>query len=127
LQCNTGSNSDCGLGGTGVGRINLDYIVIGPGVPTFSGTGPWKINVVMVDMAAADTLTVTYGSGGGTSGVTNSSTSGVHTFTTSSRIDAAGTLTNIGTSPTITLAGQDQLMRHGNWFNPSGAEQPFLF
>ena len=134
LQCDLAgsSNSDCGLGGTGVGRINLDYIVIGPGVPTFSGSGPWDISVVFVDTAAADTVTVTYGSGGGTSGVQNSSTEGAHIFTTKSRIDAGGTLTNIASHPTITLSAPsgpttDQQMRHGNWFNASGVEQSFTF
>ncbi len=130
IQCNTGSNSDCGLGGTGVGRLNLDDILLGPGVPTFSGSGPWDISVRFLDLAAADTVSIVYGSGGGASGVANSASSGVHTFTTQSRTSASGTLTNISSHPTVTLSSGgptvDQLMRHGAWFN-SGVSQPFTF
>lgn len=111
--------------------IWIDDVLIGPGVPTFSGTGPWSINVRFLDLAATDTVTIVYGDGGGASGVTNSSTEGVHTFTTQSRISDAGTLTNIGTSPTVTLTAPagptlEQTMRHGKWFS-SGVEQPFTF
>lgn len=111
----------------------IDDVLVGPATPTFSGSGPWIINVRLLDIASAETVTVVYGNtaGGAGSTVTNSSSAGVHTFTTQSRISDAGTLTNIGTSPTVTLSASgptmDQLLRHGAWFNGSGVEQPFTF
>ena len=111
------------------GNLWVDEFLIGPGVATFSGAGPWDITVRFLDLAAANTVTVTYGSGGGSSGVQNSSTEGVHTFTTKSKVDTAGTLTNISSHPTITLSSgptMDQVMRHGKWFNGT-SEQPFTF
>ena len=111
------------------GDVWVDEFLIGPGVPTFSGTGPWDIDFRILDAANTNTITVTYGSGGGASGVTNSATSGTYTFTTKSRISVSGTLTNISTQPTVCLncgPTNDQLMRHGGWFN-SGVEQPFTF
>jgi len=106
-----------------------DYFLLGPSTPVVTGTGPWNIDVIGLSIANGNTITVTYGSGGGASGVTNSSSTGVHTFTTKSRTAVTGTLTNIASSPTVTLSSgttNDQLMRHGKWFN-SGAEQPFTF
>lgn len=106
--------------------VNIDELLIGPGVPTFSGR---NINVRLLDATTGDTVTVTYGSGGGASGVTNSSTEAVHTFTTLSKISVTGTLTNISSHPTVTISSGptlDQLMRHGKWFN-GGSEQPFTF
>ncbi|OGC98059.1 hypothetical protein A2634_02735 [Candidatus Amesbacteria bacterium RIFCSPHIGHO2_01_FULL_48_32] len=112
--------------------LYTDYLLLGPGVPTFSGSGPWDISAVLLDTDGSDTVTVTYGdtSGGAGSTVTNSATAGVHTFTTKSRTSVTGTLDTIASSPTITLSTgptNDQLMRHGAWFNSSGVEQPFTF
>lgn len=111
------------------GSFFIDEILIGPGVPTFAGTGPWDINARILDAANTETITVTYGSGGGSSGVTNSSTEAVHTFTTASRISVTGTLTNISSNPTVTLSSgptNNQLMRHGKWFD-AGSEKAFTF
>ncbi|HBI25381.1 TPA: hypothetical protein DDX30_01165 [Candidatus Wolfebacteria bacterium] len=81
--------------------IFVDYVLLGPGSPTISGAGPWTVNVPFLTMPSAGTATITYGSGGGTSGVTAPSTAGDYTFTTQSRFDAGGTLTSIGLSPVI--------------------------
>jgi len=108
----------------------VDELLLGPGVPTFSGTSPWVITVRFLDLASTETVTLTYGSGGGSSGVTNSATEGVHTFTTASKTLVTGSYTNLsGGSPTVTLSAGptlDQLLRHGAWFN-GGVEQPFTF
>jgi len=90
---------------TGLDNVTLytDFFLIGPGIPVFSGTGPWTITTRFVEIANGNTVTLTYGSGGGTSGVTAPSVAGVNTFTTQSRTAVTGTLTNIGTSPTITV------------------------
>lgn len=110
-------------------RFWVDEFLIGPGVPTFSGTSPWLITVRFLDLAAANTVTVTYGSGGGSSGVTNSATAAVHAFTTQSKTLVDGTYTSISSHPTVTLSSgptNDQLMRHGKWLD-AGTENAFTF
>ena len=113
-------------------NINLDDFMVGNTdamTPTFAGAGPWTIDLRILDLDNTETIQIVYGSGGGASGVQNSSTTGAHTFTTKSQVSAIGTLTAIASSPTVTLAAgptTDQQMRHGNWFN-SGAEQSFTF
>ena len=111
-------------------NFNVDEFLIGPGVPTFSGTSPWLITVRFLDLAAADTVTITYGDGGGTSGVDNSATEGSHTFTTSSKTLVDGSYTPLtGGSPIVTLSSGptlDQLMRHGKWLE-GGVENAFTF
>ena len=82
-----------------------------------------------MDLAATDTVTVTYGSGGGTSGVDNSSTKGTHTFTTKSKTLVDGTYMNIADHPFITLVGSNaELMRHQKWFNEDDtpSAKPFI-
>lgn len=114
--------------------IYVDELLIGPGTPTVTGSGPWTISTRILDVANTETFSVVYGdtSGSANGDVTNSASSGVHTFTTQSKISTSGTLTNIGTSPTVDLSAPsgpttDQLLRHGAWFNASGVEQPFTF
>ncbi len=82
-------------------NIYVDDILAGPGSPTFPGGG--VINARILQLANTQTLTVSYGNSGGTSGVTAPATTGVYTFTTQSRASDAGTLTSIATSPTITV------------------------
>lgn len=106
--------------------IKSDYLLLGPGTPTFSGSGPYTITVPLLDSDGSDTVTITYGVGGT---VTNSSSEGVHTFTTQSRTSISGTLTNISSSPTVTLSSgpsNAELIRHGAWFQ-NGVEKPFTF
>ena len=91
----------CKGSGCDSNTIFVDYILIGPGSPSFSGSGPWTIDANFLAMPSAGTTTITYGSGGGTSGVTAPSTAGDYTFTTQSRFDGGGTLTNIASSPVI--------------------------
>jgi len=85
--------------------INADDILLGPGLPSFSGTGSWDIKVRILALANTQTITVTYGDnavGGG--GVTVTSATGGHTFTTKSRISDSGILTNIASSPIVTVS-----------------------
>lgn len=85
-------------------QIWFDDILIGPGSPTFVANGSdTDIRVRFLQMALNETATVTYGSGGGTSGVDLPSTPGVNTLTSRSQVDSSGTLTNISSQPTITL------------------------
>ena len=89
----------------GAVTINADDILLGPGEPVFSGTGPWDIKVRILALANTETITVTYGDnavGGG--GVTVTSSTGDATFTTKSRISDSGTLTNIASSPVVTVS-----------------------
>ncbi|MDP2648094.1 MAG: fibronectin type III domain-containing protein, partial [Candidatus Yanofskybacteria bacterium] len=81
--------------------VRIDNILIGPGLPTFPGGGIIKTR--FLSFPTSTTASVTYGAGGGTSGVTAPSTGGVYTFTTQSRASDSGTLTNIGASPTVTI------------------------
>lgn len=73
------------------------------GTPSFTGTGPWTVIVGGVTVAGAATCSITYGSGGGTSGVTAPVTPGTATFTTQEESTSTGTLTTIATSPTVTV------------------------
>lgn len=81
--------------------IWVDDILIGPGSPAFPGGN--DIRVRLLQLANTQTVTVTYGSGGGASGAVAPSTAGTYTFTTKSRASDAGTLTNIASSPTVTV------------------------
>ncbi len=81
-------------------NINIDDLLIGPGVPTFPGSG--VVNIRTLSLASGQTITTTYGSGGGTSGVTAPATAGTYIATTTSRISDSGTLTNIASHPTLT-------------------------
>ncbi len=84
--------------------INADDILLGPGEPSFSGSGPWDINVRILALANTETITVTYGDNAGSGGgVTVTSATGDATFTTKSRISDSGTLTNIASSPVVTV------------------------
>jgi hypothetical protein len=79
--------------------------MVGPGRPTFSGSGPWDIKVRTLQLSTGQTVTLTYGNGGGASGVTVPTVAidTPYTFTTASRVNASGTLTNIALSPVITV------------------------
>ena len=81
--------------------VRADDFLLGPGVATFPGGG--VINARVLSLASGGTISVSYGSGGGTSGATAPSTVGVYTFTTQSRSSDSGILTSIGSSPTITV------------------------
>jgi len=109
--------------------VSVDYILIGPGSPVVTGSGPWTITTnILTIPATTGTIIVNYGSGRGAGGVTNSVTSGVHTFTTQSKIatNPKNSLTNISVQPTITLADLTAVMRHGKFFS-GGVKQPFTF
>lgn len=111
--------------------FSVDYVLIGPGTPTVTGSGPWTITTPIVTIpATTGTIIVNYGALGA-GAVTNSSSAGIHTFTTQSKIATNPTnlLTNISAQPTVTLSSGptvNQLMRHGEWFL-NGVDQPFAF
>jgi murein DD-endopeptidase MepM/ murein hydrolase activator NlpD len=103
----------------------VDEILVGPAAVTFASS---TVTARILDQASGENIIFTYGSGGGTSGVTNSATQGEHTFTMQSKTAVNGTLQNLSGSPVITLINANtDLMRHGKWFNSSGARQPFVF
>ncbi len=109
--------------------VTVDYILIGPGSPVITGSGPWTITSNIITIPAnTGTIVVKYGSGGGASGVTNSATAGIHTFTTQSKIatNPTNSLTSITTSPTVTLGNMVDMMRHGDFFS-SNVRKPFAF
>lgn len=85
----------------------LDEVTIGPGSPSFVANGSdTDIRIRFISLDTAATVTVTYGSGGGTSGADAPSTTGSYEFTTRSRVATSSTydsLVNISTHPTITL------------------------
>ncbi|MFA6338627.1 MAG: hypothetical protein WCW87_01030, partial [Candidatus Paceibacterota bacterium] len=85
----------------GAATIYLDDVLVGPGSVTFPGGG--VIDVRLLDLTTPQTVVVTYGSGGGTSGVTAPSTAGTYNFITQSRASDSGSLTSIVTQPTITV------------------------
>lgn len=85
----------------GAATVNLDGVLIGPGVPTFPGGG--VISARLLSLTTGQTAVITYGSGGGASGAVAPTLSGVSTFTTQSRVSDAGSLQTISSSPTITV------------------------
>lgn len=85
------------------GDVYIDELLIGPGVPTFSGSGPWTITTRILDAANTETFALTYGSGGGASGVTNPASPDTYTFTTQSATAVNGTLTNIAVQPEVLI------------------------
>ncbi len=84
----------------GAATVYLDDILLGPGSLSFSGN---DINARILSLSAAQAVTIVYGNGGGSSGVTVPATAAAYAFNTSSRISDSGTLTAIGTSPTVTV------------------------
>lgn len=87
--------------------IYSDFMLIGPGSISFSGAGPWNVDMNLLDIVAGDTVTFNYGLGGGTSGVTvpTVAVDTPYTFTTSNKIAVNGALTGIATSPIVTVLG----------------------
>lgn len=81
--------------------------------PTFSGN---TITVNAIALTSGQTITVTYGSGGGASGATAPSSPETSIFTTQSRTSDSGTLTNIASSPTVTVSGGGRHYRSGSRF-----------
>ena len=82
-------------------KINIDDILLGPGTPSFPGGG--VVRTRFLSFPTSTTASIVYGSGGGASGVTTPAVGGVYAFTTQSRISDSGTLTNIASSPTVTI------------------------
>ncbi len=83
--------------------VYADSFSIGAGssiVPTFSGN---DIVVTAISLTNGQTITVTYGAGGGSSGAVAPSSPETSTFTTKSKTLDSGTLTTIGTSPTVSV------------------------
>ena len=83
--------------------VNIDSFAIGATssfVPVFSGR---DIIVSAITLNSGNTITISYGSGGGASGAVAPSTPGVNTFTIKSKNVDSGTLTGINTSPTVTV------------------------
>jgi hypothetical protein len=75
-----------------------------------AGTGPWTVTVsgVTLNQGAADTLVMNYGdTSGGGAGATAPATTGGTAWTTKERSSSRGTLTNLGTSPTVTVYAVD--------------------
>lgn len=83
-------------------NIFADDILIGPGAPAFPGGG--EINVRLLQLASGQTLSVTYGAGGGASGAVAPTTAGSYTFGTRSRVSDSGTLTAITASLQVAVA-----------------------
>jgi phosphodiesterase/alkaline phosphatase D-like protein len=81
--------------------IWIDDVLIGPGVPTFPGGG--QIRARLLQLGAAQTVTLTYGSGGGASGANAPASGETSIFTSSARISSAGTLAAIASSPIVTV------------------------
>ncbi len=127
---------NAGTDGLDNDKIWVDDLLIGPlkvGNLSITGSGPWDINVRILDAVNTETFTVTYGSTAvdPAGDITNPSTAQLYTFTTQSRISDAGTLTNIASHPTVDITAPagptlDQLLRHGAWFS-GGVENAFTF
>ena len=63
------------------------------------------VTVSGVTLTSGSTLTVTYGAGGGASSALAPSSAGTSTFTTQEKSTSSGTLTNLASSPTVTVSG----------------------
>jgi len=82
-------------------NINIDDILLGPGILSFPGSG--IISARLLTLAGSAATTITYGFGGGTSGAVAPSAGEISIFTTQSRASDSGTLTNIASSPTVSV------------------------
>ena len=81
------------------------YSTSSAGTLTVSGS---TITVSSLTLAAGNTLTITYGStASGGAGATATSTTGAQTWTTQEKSTSAGSLTNLGSSPSITVYAAD--------------------
>jgi hypothetical protein len=83
--------------------IYVDDFLIGPGLPTFSGSG--GVSARLLQLTGGQTMTLTYGAGGGVSGATAPLSNGTNLFTTKTRTMASGVLTQVVSSPTVTVSG----------------------
>lgn len=87
--------------------VYIDDILIGPGLPTFTTNATnTDILVRLIRLGSGETLTITYGEGGGVAGVSAPTSTGSDTFYTQSRTPSAsgyGTLTNISSHPVISV------------------------
>ncbi len=110
---------------TDIGAVSvyIDYMMLGPGVPTFSGTGPWTITTRFLSLATGQTVNIVYGSGGGAGGVTATSTLGVYTFTTQDRASVSDSLLELPVSPTITVsnAAVSAVFSLNMWVRPTNS------
>ncbi|MCX6738761.1 MAG: YDG domain-containing protein [Candidatus Parcubacteria bacterium] len=79
----------------GATTINVDDFLVGPGVPTFPGGG--VVNTRILGLTTPQTMVVSY------SNATAPGTTGNSTFTTQTKISDAGTLTNIASSPVVSV------------------------
>ncbi|MBI3671823.1 hypothetical protein HY249_03445, partial [Candidatus Azambacteria bacterium] len=85
-------------------RIWVDDLLIAPGALTFPVNGAdTDIAARFLSLATGEIMTVIYGNGGGASGVAAPSVAGSYTFTTRTRTSSSGTLTNISSSPVVTV------------------------
>ncbi len=80
--------------------INIDDILLGPGSPVFlNGVS----NIRLLTLSTGQNISITYGSGGGASGASAPLVGQMSTFLAKTRISDSGILTNILTSPVITV------------------------
>src|SRR5579862_1083294 len=79
-----------------VAAANASGTSCNPSIGTITGTGPWTISI-SITCNAKDSFTLTY------SAVTAPTATGPSTFTTQTRGVTGGTLTNIGSSPVVTV------------------------
>lgn len=90
-------------GGVDNRTVWFDDFLIGPGLPTFPGSN--VISARILQLASTQTVTITYGAGGGTGGVVAPGADGMYNFSTKSRISDSGVLTGIATSPAVQVTG----------------------
>lgn len=89
--------------GAALDNVNVwfDDILLGPGSASFSGG---DMSVRLLRLSSGETVSFSYGAGGGSSGVTAPGTDGVYTFTTQTRADDSGVLASISSSPSIVVS-----------------------
>ena len=95
-----GFRNNTGGGPLDFTTFRIDDLLIGPGSLSFPGGG--VVGARLLQLSNTQTVTITYGSGGGSSGVTAPAIVGAAMATTTNRVSDAGTLTNVGTQPTLT-------------------------
>ncbi|MFA5936126.1 MAG: peptidoglycan-binding protein [Patescibacteria group bacterium] len=86
--------------------IYIDDLLIGPGLPTFPGSG--VISTRLMQLTSPQTVIINYGSGGGASSAAAPASTEISTFTTQTRTSSAGTATTILSSPTVLVTDSDE-------------------
>lgn len=104
--------------------VSTDYLLMGPGVPTIEGYGPWTLTLPILSIPANNgKIIVNY------RGVENPLTEGVYTFTTKAKMITAPSynFVSLAKQPVVTLSKSSHDTPLNTLWIPRDERQPFSF